>query len=132
MKYWTHAPYLGLGPAAHSFDGKNKRFWTHRDLDLWMADIEKGIIPISHSETLTKNDLMTETIFLSLRTAHGLDLEEFRLKFGCDIEKKLGTAIEFYESGGFAVYTSGRIVLAEKGMLTADAITREILYEMDL
>ena len=31
-KYWDHSPYLGLGPAAHSFDGRQRR-WNHRSLD---------------------------------------------------------------------------------------------------
>jgi oxygen-independent coproporphyrinogen-3 oxidase len=132
MKYWTHAPYLGLGPASHSFDGNNERFWTHRDLKLWMSEINNGIIPISETETLSENDLRTETVFLGLRTCKGLDLHEFRRKFGFDIERKLKAVIDFYESEGFAVCSSGRFVLTEKGMLAADAITMEILYELDL
>ena len=36
QKYWDHTPYLGLGPSAHSFDGR-RRWWNERGLGSWSA-----------------------------------------------------------------------------------------------
>lgn len=129
MKYWTHAPYLGFGPAAHSFDG-SKRWWKDKDLNAWISSIMNGKDDSAGEEMLTLNDLMTETIFLGLRTSYGVDLADFKKKYGFDLEKKIGPAMEFYESEGFAIIASGHLMLTEKGMLAADAITREILDEI--
>lgn len=130
MKYWSHDPYLGFGPAAHSFDGK-KRWWNQRGLKTWISELASGRLAVSGEEVLSKEELMTETIFLTLRTISGLDLKLFKGKFDYDIEKKIRPLIDFYESDGFAFIDSGRLILTEKGMLAADAITKEILNALD-
>jgi len=130
MKYWTHVPYLGFGPAAHSFDGE-KRWWNQRGLKTWISELESGRLAVSGEETLGKEDFMTEAVFLSLRTSFGLDLEMFKKNFEYDIEKAVRPLMEFYESDGFALIYPDRIALSEKGMLAADAITRDILRTID-
>lgn len=128
-KYWSHTPYIGLGPAAHSFDG-DRRWWKHRGIVSWINQVNRGEIPVSGEETLSKDDLMTESVFLSLRTVSGLDMIGFRDRYDFDIEKCIRPKTEFYEAEGFAVIDSGKLILTEKGFLAADAITREILHQM--
>lgn len=126
MKYWSHVPYIGLGPAAHSFDGR-RRWWKQRDIHSWIKQIQNGEVPLDGEEILSVCDLMTESIFLSLRTFSGLDTRGFMHKYGFDIGKRIRNNVEFYEAEGFAVMDAGRLILTEKGFLAADAITREIL-----
>jgi len=64
--YWDHVPYIGLGPAAHSFDGK-KRSWNPDNLDYYIRGIGKG------EETLSEEQTVEETIMLSLRTSKGIE-----------------------------------------------------------
>lgn len=65
--YWRGLPYVGLGPAAHSFDG-NRRFWNPDDMKRWSADpFEK------EGETLSDAQKVTERIMLGLRTDDGVD-----------------------------------------------------------
>ena len=59
-RYWDRTPYLGLGPGAHSFDGKKRR-WNNPD----------GTVG---EETLTEADAYNELLMTSLRTVRGLDL----------------------------------------------------------
>ncbi len=40
-KYWNHAPYLGLGPAAHSFSGRERR-WNRRSVNAYIDDLASG------------------------------------------------------------------------------------------
>ena len=51
-KYWRHAPYLGLGPSAHSFDGR-RRWWNLRHLAPWSAAVAQGRRPVEDEEILT-------------------------------------------------------------------------------
>lgn len=129
MKYWSHDHYLGFGPAAHSFDGE-KRWWNQKGLKPGYPGLANGRLAVSGEEVLSKEELMTETI-LTLRTISGLDLKLFKGKFDHDIEKTIRPLIDFYESDGFAFIDSGRLILTEKGMLAADAITKEILNALD-
>ena len=46
QKYWDHTPYLGLGPAAHSFAG-NRRFWNLRRTDPWQESVPEPVSPVS-------------------------------------------------------------------------------------
>ena len=70
--YWRRLPYVGLGPGAHSFDGGRTRSWNSEALDGWTRS----------SETLSDEDVRTETLMLGLRTAEGLP--EDWLRAHCD------------------------------------------------
>jgi oxygen-independent coproporphyrinogen-3 oxidase len=71
-KYWSHVPYLGLGPSAHSFDGRT-RSWNERSFFAWEKRILAGEVPLSGSERLEEEDLLLERLMLGLRTRAGVD-----------------------------------------------------------
>ena len=68
--YWAGGAYLGLGAAAHSYDGRRNRSWNIDNLALYISARAEN----SASETLTDADLFNEKVMLSLRTAEGLDV----------------------------------------------------------
>jgi len=72
QKYWQHVPYLGLGPAAHSFR-EGKRWWNCRSVAEYCGALEKGIAPVSGEELLTPEQLELEALYLGLRTTRGVD-----------------------------------------------------------
>ncbi len=74
--YWSGQPYLGIGPGAHSFDGK-KRWWNVSNNTLYAQGAE---VP---SEILTPIDLLNERLMVRLRTAKGF-LWESDVPFGMD------------------------------------------------
>ncbi len=83
-KYWSHVPYLGLGPSAHSFDGRT-RSWNLRSVFEWSRAIRSHVLPRGGQEALTDEALLFETLMLRLRTRDGLDLERVRERFGVDL-----------------------------------------------
>lgn len=84
QKYWDHTPYLGLGPSAHSFDGR-KRWWNERKLGAYERRIAAGERPVAGSEELGRSELALEALMLGLRTAAGVDLECLRRRYGADL-----------------------------------------------
>jgi oxygen-independent coproporphyrinogen-3 oxidase len=76
-KYWNHTPYLGLGPAAHSFDGRQRR-WNHRSVTAYLKDLAAGKPPVADSELLSDEQLSLEALFLGLRTRRGIHLTAFK------------------------------------------------------
>jgi oxygen-independent coproporphyrinogen III oxidase len=121
--YWTGARYLGLGPAAHSFNGKN-RSWNVKSNAGYIQQINENILP-SEEETLTAEERFNEVVLTSLRTRKGLTLADIRkygnentLKSILEIARKKADR-ELLELG------DEKIVLTRKGLLFADAIASE-------
>src|SRR5262249_52341407 len=71
--YWSGKPYVGLGPAAHSFDGRTRR-WNLRAWEAYRRAIAAGPSPVESEETLTEEQRELERVYLALRTVEGLPL----------------------------------------------------------
>jgi oxygen-independent coproporphyrinogen-3 oxidase len=69
--YWTGAPYVGIGPAAHGFDGETRR-WNARGYAEWRDRATSGADPLEGSERLTDENRIAETVYLGLRSESGL------------------------------------------------------------
>ncbi len=72
-KYWEHTPYLGLGPSAHSFDGR-KRWWNVRSVKKYCGALQKGLSPVEGWEVLTREQRHLESLALGFRTHRGVPL----------------------------------------------------------
>lgn len=125
--YWRREPYLGLGPAAHSFDGASRRSWNDPDLDAWLTAWN----PASESrragsfEILSDKDIFNETVMLSLRTARGLDFAELNPALLAEARPAFEAAIA---SGNLIPTPEGRLRIPSDRFFISDfAITEEIL-----
>ncbi len=80
--YWSHVPYIGLGPGAHSFlnPGPDRfvRRWNKPDLQAYIADASS----VMEHESLTQEQLVLERIMLALRTSEGIPAAFLRIH--CD------------------------------------------------
>ncbi len=70
--YWQGVPYVGLGPGAHSYDGRRTRCWNLSDLRAYV--VSGGVLPPRQKEILTDNELYDELVMTRLRTNEGLQL----------------------------------------------------------
>ena len=71
--YWAGVPYLGVGPAAHGFDGETRR-WNTRAYIAWRDQLASGIDPREGDEQLTPANRLAEAVYLGLRTSAGLEM----------------------------------------------------------
>ena len=78
--YWLGKKYIGIGPSAHSYDGKN-RGWNVSNNSIYIKSIQENKLPIE-IETLTKTDRYNEYIMTGLRTIWGVSLERIEQEFG--------------------------------------------------
>lgn len=74
--YWDRLPYLGFGPAAHSFDG-HTRSWNLSDVGRYVAELYQGRRPAAQAETLTRDQALLERVMLGLRTRSGIDVADW-------------------------------------------------------
>jgi oxygen-independent coproporphyrinogen-3 oxidase len=115
MKYWQHTPYLGLGPAAHSFLPK-KRWWNKRDLEAYCLLLDQQLSPVDESEILTEEQWNLESLYLGFRTTRGVDLE--LLKNNRNYEAIIGQLRE----SSLIKQQDGRIVPTLEGFAVADSL----------
>lgn len=124
--YWSGENYYGFGPAAHSFDGKRRR-WNIASNALYIQSIEKGIIPFEE-ELLTETQQLNEYIMTSLRTIEGLNLEHVGNVFGEEKAATLKAASGRFASSGKLQIGSKRITLTREGKLFADGIAAGLFF----
>jgi oxygen-independent coproporphyrinogen-3 oxidase len=122
QKYWDHSPYLGLGPAAHSFQD-NQRWWNHRCLDQYLAAINAGNLPIEETETLTMEQLRLEALYLGLRTKKGVCLQDFENRYHFDLFTEKKNILARLEEEGFISIQEGHLSPTQTGLAVADSLS---------
>jgi len=128
QKYWSFAPYIGLGPSAHSFI-EPRRCWNKASVTAYIKDLEEGRLPIGGQEVLSREQMMTESIFLGLRKADGIDVSEFNSRFDENFFKIFGKQIDDFEKKGLMVTNQTSCALTVKGMLFLDSITSMLVSQ---
>ena len=121
QKYWHHVPYLGLGPAAHSFLN-NKRWWDKATVKTYLQEISAGKMPVENSEILTEEQLQLEALFLGLRTKTGIDLKHYKTRFGVDLLKNKKTIIDALIKNKLVELKNGFLRPTRTGMAIADSL----------
>lgn len=123
-KYWYFAPYIGLGPSAHSYL-EPERHWNHRSIEKYLKDIRQGKLPLAGKEKLTRDQMIMEAIYLGFRTAQGIDIGDFKRRFGLDFLTTYRQAIADFEKDGLMKVTQNHCGLTPKGMVLLDGLTAE-------
>ena len=126
--YWDRTPYLGLGPAAHSFDGTH-RSWNAPTLPDYFAQIGQRK-PFHERETLTGTDRYNEYLLLRLRTRAGIDLREMEALFGRERTDGLLRHFETDVDARHYERTPDRLHLTAEGLWFADGIAGD-LFEIE-
>lgn len=128
--YWQRVPYLGLGAAAHSFNGRRRSYNPDR-FDAYITAIETLGKAYKLEPQFTREEKYDEMIFLGLRTIDGLDLRSVSRRFGKPNAERIKRLIQPFIASGDAVLDSSFLRLTEKGLLLSDAIIRELMADDD-
>ena len=123
--YWSGQPYLGIGPGAHSFDGK-KRWWNVSNNTLYAQGAE---VP---SEMLTPIDLLNERLMVRLRTAKGF-LWESDVPFGMDptLLETVQQSVKKSEAKGLLKCSEKGFTIPPEHWMQSDAIIAELFISPD-
>ncbi len=108
--YWRRAPFIGLGPSAHSGWGRYRR-WNIREWAAYERAMAAGLSPVAGAEELDDQAVELEEIYLGLRTSEGIPAA--RLPQG---------TVTTWHSSGWAVASEGRVRLTPEGWLRLDAL----------
>jgi oxygen-independent coproporphyrinogen-3 oxidase len=113
--YWSGAPYAGLGPSAHEFDGTTRR-WNRSAYVDWLREVGADRDPIEASETLTDENKTAERAYLGLRAIAGLELS------GAEVERTK----PWIDAGWARLIDGHRLQLSPLGWLRLDALAADL------
>lgn len=125
--YWQGKTYIGIGPSAHSFNQKKRR-WNVSNNALYIQSLQNNIIPFEEEE-LTEIQKLNEYIMTSLRTIEGVDLMLVEQKFGKAISDKLQVASQKFIDNDKLQTTNHKLILTQEGKLLADGIAADLFFE---
>lgn len=122
--YWQFVPYLGLGPSAHSFDGKSRQ-WNISSVQKYMHGLAT-LEPSIEKEILSEQDFYNDFIMVSLRTSDGINLVSLQNKFG---QKLFDFCMENANNQiktGNLILKNNRLILSDKGI----HLTNQVIVEL--
>ena len=121
--YWSGEKYLGVGPAAHSFDGDSRR-WNISNILSYVSAINEGILNYEE-EILTEKQKFNEYVLTALRTIQGCDLRLIKERFGIDYSDYLETTALKNIATGKYILKDNHLILTPDGMLFADGLASD-------
>ncbi len=114
--------YLGIGPSAHGYNGKERRFNVANNA-AYMKGLENAT-EYYDFEILTAEDRFNETLMTGLRTKWGVNLDVLN-QFKCT-PNDFQSRVKQYEIDGLMFEKEGFLILTEKGFLLADYLASEL------
>ncbi|MBB1148592.1 radical SAM family heme chaperone HemW [Myroides sp. NP-2] len=124
--YWLGKKYLGIGPSAHSFDGKY-RSWNIANNPLYIKAIEAGELP-SEIEELSLSDRYNEYVMTGLRTIWGVDLDRILREFGSDYHNYVLAESASFIADGLMKQQEGILTITDKGKFLSDGIASDLFW----
>lgn len=125
--YWNLTPYLGLGVAAHSFDGTVRRF-NPSNLKKYLDALGEGNLCVE-VEKITKAEKYDEYVMLRLRTADGIDADELMHRFDEEYYQFFIEKTKPLVSEGSLINENGRYYIPENHIMISDNITCDLLWD---
>ncbi len=124
--YWQGKKYLGIGPSAHSFHGK-QRSWNVSNNTKYIKALQENKIP-QEIEILSQNDLFNETIMIGLRTIWGVSLTKITEKFGKEKADYLYKKSKKHLTNGTLKIKNNTLLATQKGLFLIDGITSDLFF----
>lgn len=127
--YWQGKSYLGIGPSAHSFNGK-QRGWNVRNNSKYIKSIQQNILPIE-IETLSVTDKYNEYVMTGLRTIWGVSLTKVESDFGKNYKNYLLQQSEKHINQHLLYIDGDKLLTTKKGKFLSDGIASN-LFKINL
>lgn len=122
--YWLNIPYLGIGPSAHSYDGKERGFNIANNFK-YITALKSETLPFA-VEPMTTEDLINEYILTSLRTIWGTDIDFLKKRVGNSYLTEKANLLFQLQSEQLLEIKDNHFLLTKKGKLLADSIAASL------
>lgn len=123
--YWKYCEYLGIGPSAHSYNGREKRSWNVPNNVVYIKSLAENKLP-AETEILSERDRFNEMMMIGLRTTWGVDLMKLQEIFSDEIflhyQKETAPKLE----EGLLIIEDNHLKMPEKHWFLADGIASDL------
>ncbi|MCF7740941.1 MAG: radical SAM family heme chaperone HemW [Candidatus Marinimicrobia bacterium] len=130
--YWNGTDYLGLGPAAHSYYSRTRR-WNSADLQNYIDNLSQNRRPTFEKENIDDYKYRLEKLFLSLRTNQGINLSELSDLYLIP-EKSIKTIVDKelgYRKNNLVVFSKNNLKLSLRGWFLSNSIIASLASKFD-
>ncbi len=124
--YWLGKKYVGIGPSAHSFDGKN-RSWNIVNNSIYIQKIQANELP-NEVETLSIQDRYNEYVMTGLRTIWGVSIERIEKEFDLKYKDYLLKEAQYYIDKEQLELENNILKTTLKGKFFCDGIASELFW----
>lgn len=125
--YWEHKSYLGVGPGAHSYNQKSRRF-NIRNNNKYVKATQFGE-RFFEEEILSKTQQTNERILTGLRTSNGINLLDLEHFSGKDLSRLKKELINQLAAKKLIAVENNRLKLSPEGFLVADEIALQLFFD---
>jgi oxygen-independent coproporphyrinogen-3 oxidase len=125
--YWLGGNYLGLGPSAHSFNGRSRQ-WNVSSISHYIREGQIANV-IDEKEELTATQRYNEYVMTSLRTIWGCDALQIENAFGAKFHDHFIRQVKKYLENGFLYQLGTKFFLSDEGKLFTDGISSDLFME---
>lgn len=123
--YWDRTIYLGVGPAAHSYN-RLTRSWNTSDIAAYIKKVNEGK-SFSESETLTPSDIFNDYVITALRTSAGIDMDYLQREQPKQMVDYLQRQAESFVRAGQLEYSANHLKLTHSGIFVSDEIMERLI-----
>ena len=125
--YWNFTPYLGLGAAAHSFDGSTRRY-KPSSIKEYVTALGNGATACveEHLEWWERYD---EEVMVRLRTCDGIDTALIAQRYGDKARNHLLTQAQPFIDQQLLCLKDGTLTLTPQGIMLSDTIIRNLMWD---
>lgn len=123
--YWKYQEYLGIGPSAHSYNGKNERSWNIANNSIYTKKLTENILP-KETEILSETDQFNEMLMIGLRTTWGVDVIKMKENFSENIMEKFKKEIKPKIEDGILIIENEHLKILDEHWFLADGIASDL------
>ena len=124
--YWQGKKYIGIGPSAHSFNGK-QRSWNINNNPQYIKSITENRIPAT-TETLSESDAYNEYVMTGLRTIWGVSLNKIKQEFGDEFVAYIIKESKNGRANGLLKIESEVLTVTTKGKFLTDGLASDLFF----
>ena len=125
--YWKNKPYLGIGPSAHSYNGKDIRSWNVSHNIKYLKAIEKNILNYEE-EVISEKDRFNEKIMLGLRTLWGINIDELEKEFSSSLMKHFYKELKKLEATKKVRISNQIVTIHPESLFFTDGIIAQFFF----
>jgi oxygen-independent coproporphyrinogen-3 oxidase len=127
ISYWKNKAYLGIGPSAHSYNGKDKRSWNVANNIKYIKSLQENILPLEE-ETINEKTRFNEKIMLGLRTVWGINIQDIGKEFSPLIVNHFHKELKKLQMENRIIISNDTVIINPEFLFLTDGIISQFFF----